>query len=121
MAEETTVAKAYLDESFRTFRGYKRMADGALAQVSDEEFFRMPDPESNSIALIVKHVAGNLRSRWTDFPTTDGEKPDRNRDQEFETSQGATREQWMQQWESGWTCIFETLASLKAEDFVKTV
>ena len=79
----TGFATTYYDEVRRSFRGYKRMADAALAQLSHQDFFHAPDPESNSAAVIVKHVAGNLRSRWKDFLTTDGEKPDRNRDQEF--------------------------------------
>jgi uncharacterized damage-inducible protein DinB len=121
MSDENTVAQAYLDESFRTFRGYKRMADGALAQLSDEQFFRLPDPESNSIALIVKHMAGNLRSRWADFLTTDGEKPDRHRDQEFELSPGDTREELMRRWEHGWATAFNTIQSLQAADIMRTV
>jgi uncharacterized damage-inducible protein DinB len=121
MADESSTAQAYLDEAFRTFRGYKRMTDGALKQISNEEFFRLPDPESNSIAIIVKHMAGNLRSRWTDFLTTDGEKPDRHRDQEFELLPGDTREDLMRRWEHGWETTFNTLQSLKPEDILKTV
>lgn len=121
MAEENAIAKAYLDEAFRTFRGYKRMTDAALAQVSDEEFFHLIDPESNSIALLVKHMAGNLRSRWTDFLTSDGEKPDRNRDQEFESASGDSRQELMRRWEHGWTTTFNTIQSLKPEDILRTV
>ena len=77
------LATLYLDEVFRSLRGHKRLADDAIAQLSDEQFFALPDPESNSIAIIVKHMSGNMRSRFTDFLTSDGEKPDRNRDQEF--------------------------------------
>ena len=73
----------YVDEAFRSLRGHKRLADGAIAQLSDEQFFAAPDPESNSVAVIMKHLAGNMRSRFTDFLTTDGEKPDRHRDSEF--------------------------------------
>jgi uncharacterized damage-inducible protein DinB len=121
MADESSTAKAYLDEAFRTFRGYKRMADGALAQISNEEFFRLPDPESNSIAILVKHMAGNLRSRWTDFLTTDGEKPDRHRDREFELAPGDTREELMRRWEHGWQTTLNTIQSLKSEDVLRTV
>ena len=121
MADESSFAKAYLDESFRTFRGYKRMADAALAQVSNEEFFRLLDPESNSLAIVVKHVGGNLRSRWTDFLTTDGEKPDRDRDREFELLPGDTREDLMRRWEHGWEQTFANLQSLKPEDVLRTV
>ena len=79
-----SLAEHYLKDAVRVFRGQKKLADGAVAQVSDEEFFRTIDAESNSIAVIMKHMAGNMRSRWTDFLTSDGEKPDRRRDSEFE-------------------------------------
>src|SRR5215831_5300517 len=102
------VAAAYLDETFRAFRGYKRLADGALSQFDDKEFFHLPDPESNSAALVVKHMAGNLRSRWTDFLTTDGEKPDRNRDSEF-VEPPATRAELMAAWEDGWSRVWAAL------------
>ena len=82
---------AYLDEARRSFRGLKRLAEGAMAQLSDEEIFRLIDPEANSVAQIVKHMAGNMRSRWTDFLTTDGEKPTRHRDAEFEMDANTTR------------------------------
>lgn len=121
MAGENSFGKAYLDESFRTFRGYKRMADAALAQVSNEEFFRLLDPESNSLAIIVKHVGGNLRSRWTDFLTSDGEKPDRDRDREFELLPGDTREDLMRRWEHGWEVTFNSIQGLKPEDTLRTI
>ena len=114
--------RVYLDEVQRQFRGNKRLAEGALAQLSDEEFFRAPeDPESNSIAIIVKHMAGNMRSRFTDFLTTDGEKPWRHRDTEFELAAGATRAQMMEFWEAGWKTVFETLGALAPADLVRTV
>src|SRR5512136_3063519 len=121
MADENSFAAAYLDESFRTFRGYKRMADAALAQLNDQEFFHVPDPESNSVAIIVKHIAGNLRSRWTDFLTTDGEKPDRDRDQEFVIAAGDIREQLMQYWERSWETAFNSIRGLKPEDVTRMV
>jgi hypothetical protein len=121
MTHDPTFPAAYLDETFRTFRGYKRMADAALAQLDDAGFFRLPDPESNSIALIVKHVAGNLRSRWTDFLTTDGEKPDRDRDQEFVLAAGDSREQLMQYWERSWKTTLDSIQSLKPEDVSRTI
>jgi uncharacterized damage-inducible protein DinB len=121
MNDENTTAKAYLDESFRTFRGYKRLADGALSQLNDEDFFRLSDPESNSIALIVKHMSGNLRSRWTDFLTTDGEKPDRHRDQEFEVGPADSREDLMRRWEQGWEITLKTIQGLQPGDVLKTV
>ena len=79
----TDIGALYLDEAFRSLRGHKRLADGAMAQLSDEQFFAMLSEESNSVAIIVKHMAGNMRSRFTDFLTSDGEKPDRRRDSEF--------------------------------------
>lgn len=91
-----------------------------MEQVSDDEFYRTIDPESNSIALIVKHIAGNLRSRWTDFLTTDGEKEDRNRDTEF-VILGDSREGLMAFWEASWTTLFDTLDSLKLKDFSRKV
>ena len=116
------VGRVYLDEVQRQFRGNKRQAEAALAQLSDEEFFRAPaDPESNSIAILVKHLAGNMRSRFTDFLTSDLEKPWRHRDQEFEMSAGATREQIMQAWEAGWKTVFEALGALAPADLVRTV
>jgi len=95
----TELAQHYLEEARRQFRGYKRLGEGALAQLKDEEFFVTLDPESNSVAIIVKHLAGNMGSRFTDFLTTDGEKPDRHRDQEFELSSGTTRADVMRGWE----------------------
>ncbi|HEY6304965.1 MAG TPA: DUF1572 family protein [Candidatus Angelobacter sp.] len=121
MTNDGSLGAAYLDESFRTFRGYKRMADAALTQLGDREFFHSPDPESNSVALIVKHIAGNLRSRWTDFLTSDGEKPDRDRDQEFVLADGDTRQELMRRWETSWETTFNSLKSLKPEDITRTV
>jgi hypothetical protein len=89
--------------------------------VSDEEFFVRIDPESNSVAVIMKHVAGNMLSRWTKFLTTDGEKPDRNRDMEFVIEPQTTKDELLSYWETGWNCVFAALESLKAEDFAKKV
>jgi hypothetical protein len=111
----------YLDEIRRQLRGHKRMAEAAMAQLEDKDFFTTIDPESNSIAILVKHIAGNARSRFTDFLTTDGEKPDRFRDREFELTNASTREEVMHWWEEGWTYIFSTLDSLKPEDLLRTV
>ena len=119
MAE--TLEEAYLAGAEREFRRLKKLADDALAQISDAEFFLRPDASSNSAALIVKHVAGNLRSRWTDFLTTDGEKPDRRRDQEFEIAAEDTREALLHRWEQGWRRVFETLESLAPADLERTV
>src|SRR5437667_5250525 len=106
----------YVDDSRRHFRGYKRLAEGAIAQLKDEELFITLDPEANSIAVIMQHIAGNMRSRFTDFLTTDGEKPDRHRDQEFEMNADATRAEVMRRWEEGWTCVFSAIETLKPED-----
>ena len=115
-----TLAQHYLDNAAEEFRGLKQLADKAAAQVSDEEFLRAIDPESNSIAVIMKHVAGNLRSRWTDFLTSDGEKPDRHRDTEF-VAEGEDRAAIHERWEAGWRTLFDTLASLKGVDLMRTV
>jgi hypothetical protein len=123
MEDETmteTLAESYLRDVRSRFGGIKKLADRALAQVSDEDFFRMLDPESNSIALLMKHLAGNMRSRWTDFLTTDGEKPDRNRDSEF-LSEGEDRRSVTEAWDAAWKIFFDTLASLKPEDLTRTV
>ena len=117
----TDLAQHYLEEARRQFRGYKRLGEGALAQLKDEELFVTLDPESNSAAIIVKHMAGNMRSRSTDFLTTDGEKPDRYRDQEFELSSGTTRADVTRWWESGWVCVFSAIEALRPEDVERTV
>lgn len=111
----------FLQEIRRQLRGYKRMAEGAIAQVTDEQLLITLDPESNSIAILVKHIAGNMRSRFTDFLTTDGEKPDRHRDQEFELTGAPTREELLRSWEQGWACLYGALDSLKPEDLTRTV
>jgi len=121
MADARSFEADYLDEVRRSFRGYKRLADGGLSQLNDQEFFQLPDPESNCAAQIVKHMAGNLRSRWLDFLTSDGEKPDRNRDQEFVLTEAYTRADLMRRWEESFKIVFDTVASLKPEDFLKTV
>ena len=114
------IGAAYLDEARRSLRGHKRLAEGAFAQLSDEEFFRLPDAESNSVAIVAKHIAGNLRSRFTDFLTSDGEKPDRHRDSEFEEPP-ATREALMRMWEAGWNCLFSALEPLGPEDAARKI
>lgn len=94
-----------LDEIGRQMRGHKRLAEGALAQLKDEDFFVALDPESNSVAILIKHIAGNMRSRFQDFLTSDGEKPDRHRDQEFELGAKPNREELMRWWEQGLSLI----------------
>jgi hypothetical protein len=111
---------SHLEDSLTLFRYYKRMAEGAIAQVSDEQLFAALDPEMNSIAVVVKHMAGNMRSRWTDFLTSDGEKPDRNRDSEF-VEPPSTREALMKAWESGWSCLFSALEPLSEADLDRSV
>ena len=117
----TDPAAHYLDEAHRQMRGHKRLAEGAMAQLKDEELFVTLDPESNSIAVIVKHMAGNMRSRFTDFLTTDGEKPDRYRDQEFELGAATTRADLTKWWEEGWARVFTALEALTPEDVMRTV
>ncbi len=114
------ILQNFLDESVSAFRNYKKLAEKAMDQVSDEEFFKTIDTEANSIAIIMKHIGGNLRSRWTDFLTTDGEKSDRNRDSEFVVKTD-TRKSLTEFWEDGWNTLFETLQSLTIEDLGKTV
>jgi len=111
----------YLEDSIRLFRRQKRLGDDAMAQLSDKAMFRQIDEESNSVAIIVKHMAGNMRSRWTDFLTTDGEKPDRNRDQEFILDAASTRADVMRWWEGGWARVFKALDLLRSEDVMRTV
>jgi hypothetical protein len=115
------IEQHFLDDTLVQLRKVKAQADKAIAQVDDPRFFELLDPEANSIALIVKHVAGNMRSRWTDFLTSDGEKPDRNRDSEFEREASDSRGAVMARWEEGWALLFDTIASLKPEDLGKTV
>ncbi|MFZ3266289.1 MAG: DUF1572 family protein [Terriglobales bacterium] len=115
------LATHYLDEIKRQMRGHKRMAETAMAQLEDKDFFATIDPESNSIAVLARHIAGNARSRFTDFLTTDGEKPDRFRDREFELTGKTTRADVLRWWEEGWAIVFATLDSLKPEDLNRTV
>lgn len=115
------LATHYLEEARRQLRGHKRMGEGAMNQLRDEDFVVTLDPEANSIAILVKHLAGNMRSRFTDFLTSDGEKPDRFRDREFELGPGTTRAEVMSWWEEGWTCVFGAIDPLKPEDVMRTV
>ena len=114
-------ASHYLEEARRQMRGHKRMGEGAMAQLRDQDFFTTLDPESNSVAILVKHLAGNMRSRFTDFLTSDGEKPDRFRDREFEVTGATTRAEVMRWWEGGWACVLGAIESLKPEDVMRTV
>ncbi|MGB7824125.1 MAG: DUF1572 family protein [Candidatus Sulfotelmatobacter sp.] len=115
------LATHYLDEARRQMRGQKRLAEGAIAQLKDEELFLTLDPESNSVAILIKHMAGSMRSRFRDFLATDGEKPDRFRDQEFELNTATTRADVLRWWDNGWAQVFSTLDALKPEDLMRTV
>ena len=117
----TDLASHYLEEMKRQFRGHKRMGEAAMAQLEDKDFFVAIDPESNSVATLVKHIAGNARSRFTDFLTSDGEKPDRFRDQEFEISSKTSREEILRWWEQAWSHVFSALDSLTPGDVQRTV
>jgi Protein of unknown function (DUF1572) len=114
------IIENYLADAVQSFRNYKKLADKSIKQVSDDEFFRVIDDEANSIAVIVKHIAGNLRSRWSDFLTSDGEKADRNRDGEF-IAENDTRESLLEFWEKNWQILFDSIEPLTVEDFAKTI
>jgi len=118
MALEFTTS--YLKDSLAVFRYYKGLAERAMAQLTDEQLLAALDEESNSIAVIVKHMSGNMRSRFTDFLTSDGEKPDRRRDLEF-VDPLETREALMDSWSAGWACLFAALEPLTEEDLAKTI
>jgi hypothetical protein len=115
------IEQHYLDDCLFQLRKLKTQADKAMGQVDDSQFFALLDADANSIALIVKHVAGNMRSRWTDFLTSDGEKPDRHRDTEFERDSADTREAILTRWEAGWSLLFRTIESLQPGDVGKTI
>jgi hypothetical protein len=115
------VERHYLEDVIRQLRKYKAFGDEAVAQVDEGDFFRSVDSESNSIALVMKHVAGNMRSRWTDFLTADGEKADRHRDTEFEIEPADTRASVLGRWEAGWSLLFSAVAPLGPEDLRRTV
>jgi hypothetical protein len=111
---------SYIEDSLALFRQYKRLAEGAMEQVSDEQLLARLDAETNSIAMIVKHLTGNMRSRWTDFLTTDGEKPDRDRDREF-VDPPASRKALTDAWEDDWARLFKALEPLSEADLARTV
>jgi hypothetical protein len=118
MANQFTTS--YIEDSLALFRFYKQTAERAMDQLTGEQLSATLDPEMNSIAVIVKHMAGNMRSRWTDFLSSDGEKPNRNRDSEF-VEPPATREALMQLWDEGWARVFSALAPLSEDDLSRTV
>jgi len=115
------IVKNYHEDALSAFRAYKKLAEKAIAQLHDEEFFVSLDEESNSVAVVMKHIAGNMISRWTDFLTSDGEKPNRNRDMEFVIEPHTTKDDVIAYWERGWKCVFNALEPLQPEDFERTV
>src|SRR5205814_10635315 len=117
---DQSIGQHYLDDALKTFGEYKKLGEGAFAQISDEDFFQTLDPESNSIAVNMKHMAGNMLSRWTDFLTTDGEKPERDRDMEFVMLPETTKDDMLAYWEKGWKCAFAAIEPLSPEDLMRT-
>jgi len=115
------IERHYLDDAVVQLRKLKTMADKALAQVTEEQLFATLDPEANSLALIMKHLAGNMRSRWTDFLTSDGEKPNRHRDSEFVVEGPDSAAHMFALWEVGWTLVLDTVGALSPDDLQKTV
>src|SRR5260221_11139916 len=115
------IAQHYLADALQTFRDYKKLAERAFEQISDQDFCRSLDEESNSIGVNLKHMAGNMLSRWTDFLTTDGEKPNRERDMEFEMLPGTTKDELFAFWEKGWQCLFAAIEPLGPDDLLRTV
>lgn len=120
MTEDGIVVE-YLADALSSLRAYKKLADKAIAQTKDNELFVKLDDESNSIAVVMKHMAGNMISRWTDFLNTDGEKPDRNRDMEFVIEASTTKDDVLAYWERGWKCVFEAIEPLTPADFERKV
>jgi hypothetical protein len=116
-----SIGQHYLKDALKTFRDYKKLGERAFAQLNDEDFFRTIDEQSNSIAVIIKHLAGNMISRWTDFLTTDGEKPERNRDMEFVMLPETTKDDMLAYWEQGWKCTFDAIEPLTDDDLLRTV
>ena len=114
--------RVYLSDILRTYRNYKVLADKAMAQIPDDAaLHRQIDPDSNSIAVIVRHVAGNLRSRFRDFLTTDGEKPDRDRDNEFEMPEALSRADLLKEWDAAWTIVLASIEALTPDDLDRTI
>ena len=115
------IVQNYLDDALSSFRAYKKLADKAIAQLKDEEFFVTLDEEGNSVAVVMKHMAGNMLSRWTDFLISDGEKPDRNRDMEFMIEPHTSKDDVLAYWDRGWKSVFDALEPLRPEDFEKKI
>ena len=115
------IIQNYLDDSRKAMRAYKKLAEKAIAQLKDEEFFITLDEEANSVAVVMKHMAGNMLSRWTDFLNSDGEKPNRNRDMEFVIAPQTSKEDVVAYWERGWQSVFDALDPLRVEDCERKV
>ncbi|MBO6516533.1 MAG: DUF1572 family protein [Bacteroidia bacterium] len=116
-----TYIENYISSVTRQFTYYKSLGDKAMEQLTDEQLFKTVNEESNSVAIVAKHMAGNMLSRWTDFWTTDGEKEWRNRDLEFELDDFSTRSQVVDYWDKGWACLFEAIESISEENFDQLV
>ncbi len=116
-----TLAENYLRSCIKEFKGLKELGEKTFSQIKDEDFFWSPDEESNNIAIIVRHLSGNMISRWTDFLTTDGEKENRNRDEEFERLFYTDKDDVIFRWEKGWKCVFVAIDALAEEDLLKEV
>jgi len=114
------IGDAFLDSIRARFQMYRELAEKTFEQLDDDDFYYRPDPASNNIAILIQHMAGNLRSRFTNFLNSDGEKPWRNRDQEFE-DQHLDRSQLMHLWQEGWSCLFDALDNLREQDLIKHV
>jgi uncharacterized protein DUF1572 len=114
-------AAQYLNDAVQQFRQLKELAEQALAQIRDDEFFIALDEEANSFALLMKHLAGSMRARWTDFPSESDEASNRNRDSEFVIDQGDTKSALIEHWEAAWRCLFDAIEPLTAEDLAKTI
>ena len=115
------LAAHFLEDALAVFRKYKKLGEDAMAQLDDENFFALIDAEANSVAVVVKHLAGNMRSRWSDFLTADGEKATRDRDGEFVIEPETTRAEVMRWWEAGWGYVFAAVEPLRAADLERTV
>jgi hypothetical protein len=118
---DQSIGELYLENALRTFHDYKKLAERAFEQIDDEHFFRTIDDESNSIAVNMKHMAGNMLSRWTDFLASDGEKPERDRDLEFVMLPETTRADMIAYWDNGWQCVFNGVEPLKPDDLLRTI
>ncbi len=118
---ENNLGRHYLENSIKEFKKMKELGDKSFLQIKDEDFFWSPDENTNSIAMIIRHLSGNMISRWTDFLTTDGEKENRKRDEEFENVFYTDKDDIMSRWENGWKRLFEALESLSEDDLLKEV